>query len=305
MKRLSICAVSGFVALGFAMAGAKGQELEPRSYTNTPVGMNFVVAGYAYSDGKIAFDPSLPIVDAQFRANTGFLAHVRAIDFLGNSAKIGVAVPYTSFSGHALANGVTREREMSGFGDPQFRLSVNFFGAPALTVKEFASYRQDLIIGASILVSPPLGQYDHSKLVNLGNNRWSLRTELGMSKALGAWTIEVAPSATFFSDNTDFNIGHAFAQSPVYAVQGHVMYSFPSGVWLSFDGIYLYGGRSSLDGVTAANLQTNARLGLTLALPIDRHQSVKLYVSTGAATRTGSEFSLFGVAWQYRWGEGY
>ena len=66
---------------------------------------------------------------------------------------------------------------MSGLGDPRFRFSINLFGAPALAAKEFTNYKQDLIVGVSLQVSAPLGQYDDSKLLNLGNNRWSLPVE--------------------------------------------------------------------------------------------------------------------------------
>ena len=67
-------------------------------------------------------------------------------------------------------------------GDPRFRVSVNLFGAPALSVKEFASYRQDLIVGVSLQVSAPLGQYDDTKLLNLGSNRWSSDPNSGFQR---------------------------------------------------------------------------------------------------------------------------
>jgi hypothetical protein len=53
------------------------------------------------------------------------------------------------------------------------------------------------------------------------------------------------------------------------------------------------------------NEQANTRAGFTLALPVDRNNSLKLSASTNITTRTGSEFSAVGVAWQYRWGGGY
>jgi hypothetical protein len=194
---------------------------------------------------------------------------------------------------------------MSGFGDPRFRVSVNVFGSPALTEKEFTDYKQDFIVGVSLQVSAPLGQYDDTKLLNLGNNRWSFKPELGLSKAWGPWTFEVAPSVTFFSDNTDFFGGDRFAQAPIYAVQAHLLYTFKSGVWVALDGIYFAGGHTTLNGVRSDNEQRNTRAGFTLALPVDRQNSLKLHASTGLTTRTGSEFSAVGVAWQYRWGEGY
>jgi len=302
--RFSVRAAFTGTVLAFAASHACCQEMEPRSYANTPVGLNFLIAGYGYAEGKIAFDPTLPIVDAQFRSSTEALAYVRTFDFFGKSAKFDVIVPYSSFSGQALVGGETRVREIAGLGDPRFRVSMNFFGAPALTMKEFASYRQDLIIGASVQVLVPLGQYDNSKLINLGNNRWSVRAELGLSKAIGPWTIEVAPSILYFTDNTDFNYGRTLSQAPLYIVQGHLLYNFPSGVWLGLNGLYYSGGRTALDGLNSDNLQTNTRVGLTLAVPINRHNSVKFTASTDVSTRTGSEFSLYGVAWQYRWGDG-
>lgn len=284
---------------------AHAQELEPRSYSNTPVGLNFLIAGYVYSEGKIAFDPSLPVADAKFHSDTEVLGYAHSLDAWGNSAKFDLILPYTSFSGHAMVSGTKRVREMSGPGDPRFRFSVNFHGAPALSLQEFAGYRQELIVGASLQVTAPLGDYDNNKLLNLGNNRWSFKPELGISKAWGQWTLEIAPSVTFYTDNTDFNKGGTFKQAPLYALQGHLIYGFSNGVWLAFNSLYFSGGRTTVNGRESNNLQRNTRAGLTLALPVDRHQSVKLYASTGTSTRTGSDNDLLGIAWQYRWGGGY
>jgi len=289
----------------FAAMGAYAQDLEPRSYSNAPVGLNFLIAGYAYAEGKIAFDPSTSVNDARFHSSTGVVAYAHVLNAWGNSAKFDMVLPYSSFSGQALVGGQIKEREMSGFGDPRFRFSMNFYGAPALSLKEFAGYRQDVIVGASLQVTPPLGQYDNSKLINLGNNRWSFKPELGISKAWGPWTLEFTPSATFYTDNTDFNKGSTFAQAPLYAVQGHISYGFSSGMWLALNGTYFTGGRTSVNGVKGDNMQTNTRVGLTFAMPVDRYNSVKFYASTGTSTRTGTEFSAIGVAWQYRWGGGY
>jgi hypothetical protein len=174
--------------------------------------------------------------------------------------------------------------------------------APALSVRDFASYRQDLIVGVSLQVSAPFGQYDNSKLINLGNNRWSFKPELGISKAVDRWTFELAPSVTFFTDNTGFFGGNNFAQAPFYAVQGHILYTFQSGAWIALDGVYFRGGHTSLNGVKSDNEQRNTLAGFTVALPIDRQNWLKLSASTGITTRTGSEFTAVGVAWHYRWG---
>ena len=289
------------LAIGVSITDAKAQDAEPRLYTNAPVGLNFLILGHLYSEGKIAFDPSSSITDAEFHSNTEALAYVRTLDIGGKSAKFDVILPYSSFSANGLVAGRPREREMSGLGDPRFRLSINFFGAPALSAQEFASYQQDLIVGASLQVSAPLGQYDDTKLLNLGNNRWSFRPEMGISKAWGPWTVEVVPSVTLFTDNTDFFGDRTLSQAPIYAVRGDIVYHFRSGVWVSLDGTYFTGGRTTVNGVRGDNEQSNTRAGLTLAVPLDPQNSVKFNASTGISTRTGSDFSILGAAWQFRW----
>src|SRR4051812_34598989 len=247
------------VALMMALvsAQARAQEAEPRSYSNTPVGLNFLIAGHLYAQGKMAFDPDLSIADATFHSNTELLAYVRSFDLAGQSAKFDMIVPSTSFRAEALVDGQPHERAMTGPGDPRFRLSVNLFGAPALSAKDFAGYRQDTIVGVSLQVAAPLGNYDNTKLLNLGNNRWSFKPELGISKAWGPWTLELAPSVTLFTDNTDFIGGNIFAQAPIYMLQTHLLYTFKSGAWVSLDGIYFEGGHTSLNGVRSDNEQRN------------------------------------------------
>jgi hypothetical protein len=304
-SRFLCSAIFSIAATIMTVARATAQEAEPRSYTNTPVGLNFLIAGYVYAQGKMAFDPTLRIADADFQQHTGAVAYVRSFDFFGQSAKFDVIAPYSAFSAQGLVQGQPREREMSGFGDPRFRVSVNLFGAPALSAKEFANYKQDLIVGVSLQVSAPLGQYDDTKLLNLGNNRWSFRPELGISKAWGPWTLEIAPSVTLFTVNPDFFNGEKFEQAPLYLVRTNLIYNFDSGAWISLDGIYFRGARTTVNGDKGDNELENARTGLTLALPIDRQNSVKLNAGMGIYSRTGSRVSNIGIAWQYRWGAGY
>ena len=108
--RLLFCAAFTIAATIMMAARAKAQDAEPRSYTNTPIGLNFLIAGYLYTQGKIAFDPELAIADAHFQSHTGALAYVRSFDFLGQSAKFDVIVPYSAFSAHALVAGQDHER---------------------------------------------------------------------------------------------------------------------------------------------------------------------------------------------------
>ena len=292
------------LALAAAGAGAPAQELDPRAYSNTPIGMNFLLAGVVHTDGNVAFDPALPLTDARLRTTTGVLALAHTLEVGGQSGKLAVVLPYTHLRGHALLDGAPVQRDVTSFGDPLLRFSANLYGAPALSLKEFASYRQDVIVGASVAVSVPVGQYDSSRVINIGANRWAIRPELGFSKAVGAWTLELAPGVTFFADNDDFFGGKKREQDPLYSVQGHLIYSLRSGAWLSLNGTWYSGGRTTVNGVLNNDLQTNSRLGATAVLPVNRYNSMRFGWSTGTSTRTGSDFDAYAVTWQYRWGGG-
>ena len=283
---------------------ARAQSIEPRAYSNSPVGVNFLVAGYAYTHGGASFDTALPLSDPDLTTSSLVLAYVRAVDLWGMSGKFDVIVPYSCLSGSADYQGARMEREIDGLADPLFRLSVNFHGAPALTLPEFQRYKQDLIVGASLQVSAPAGQYDETKLVNLGSNRWSFKPEVGISKALGAWTLELKAGTTFFTDNDDFYNGKRRSQDPLHSFGAHAIYNLASGVWASLDGTYFTGGRTTVNGDLNDDLQRNWRVGGTLAFPLDAHHSVKLYASNGVSARTGNSYDLYGIAWQYRWGGG-
>ncbi len=240
------------------------QDLEPRSYANTPIGLNFLIAGYAYQTGDVATDPSLPLEDAKVHIHSAVLAYARSFNLFGTSAKADVIVPYSWLEGSALFRGMPENRKVDGFADPRFRLSVNLYGAPALTLDEFAAYEQNVIVGVSVQVAAPLGQYDDARAVNIGSHRWVFKPELGISKAFGPLILEVAPSIAVFTANDDFLGGKRREQDPIYAVQGHAIYRFGDALWGSVDGTYYGGGRTTIDGVEGDDRQSNARIGATL-----------------------------------------
>jgi hypothetical protein len=283
---------------------AQAQDIEPRAFSNAPVGVNFLIGGYAYTQGGLPSDPALPVTQVNLNTSNAVLGYVRALGLRGKSGKLEVVVPYTWLSGSADFAGTRVQRVVNGFANSLLRLSINLHGAPALTLKEFANYKQDWIVGAAVRVSAPLSQYDPSRVVNIGDNRWSIKPEVGVSKARGQWTLEITAAATFYTDNKDFFGGEIRSQAPLYSSQAHAIYSFRSGIWASLDATYFAGGRSTLGGILSNDLQQNWRVGSTLALPVDIHNSVKLYASMGVLARTGNNFSLIGIAWQYRWGGG-
>jgi hypothetical protein len=281
------------------------QDLEPRAYVNTPTGLNFLLIGFQNADGALVQDLSLPVTDSRVNVDQAFIGYVHTLGISGKSAKIGMLLPYAKLDASAYLDGDFRTRETDGLADPAFYFTINLIGAPALTVSEFSSFKQDTIIGLSFKLTAPLGEYESDKVLNLGTNRWSFEPEIGISKRIGNLTLESAASVFLYTDNDDFINGMTRKQEPVYAVQVHAIYSFPRAIWASIGATYFTGGESFLDGIQKTDPLENWRTGFTVVLPLTRHHSIKVFGHSGVATRTGTDYDAIGIAWQYRWGRDF
>jgi hypothetical protein len=283
-------------------SSALAQDLEPRLYTNVPLGINFLGAGYGYSEGNVLFDPTIPLDNAEIEIDGPVLGYGRSIRLGPFSGKVDGAIARVCLDGSAYTQGERITRGVCGWSDARARMTVNFIGAPPLTRQEFASYRQDWVFGASLQLGLPVGDYDPARLVNIGANRESAKLEVGVSKNLPHWLLEVSLADTYYQDNTNFYVGRVRAQESIASLQGHAVYRFAKGIWLAFDATHYEGGETTTNGVRSSDLQSNSRLGVTASLPINPKQSVKLAASTGVSTRTGTDFDTLAAVWQYAWG---
>jgi hypothetical protein len=284
-----------------AAAGVEAQELEPRAFRTLPKGLNFAVLSYQFSSGNVLLDPTVPIQDLNVDVNITTLGYLRSLGVLGRSASIMIAVPYVFLNGSALVEDARVSDSRSGSGDFRAKFAVSLVGGPALSPPEFARYRQRRNLGVALTVTAPTGQYDPSRLINFGTNRWAFKPELGYSSIRGPWIFEGAAGVWWFTDNTDFFGGNRRSQDPIGTLQGHLSYNFESGVWLALSANYFTGGRTKINGIRGDDLQENGRIGITLSLPLGGTHSVKLAAHTGAYTTRGADFDVGTVAYQYRW----
>jgi hypothetical protein len=282
-------------------AATSAQELEPRAYSPNPTNANFVLLAYGRTQGDVVVDSSIPLRDVSAELNAGTLLYGRTFGLFGRSASAGIGVPYAWGSIEGAVGETFRRITRSGLSDARLRLTMNILGGPALAPPEFARRRPRTTLGASLLVQAPTGQYDGAKLINLGSNRWSFKPELGASQPLGRVFVELYAGAWLFTPNDDFFGGQLRKQDPVGTFQIHTSYTFRPRLWVAADATYYVGGQSTLDGVEKDDRLSNTRLGLTAAIPLGRHQSVKLAYASGVATRIGSDFDSYSVAWQYLW----
>lgn len=285
------------------------QDLAPRAYLITPIHSNAVTLSYSYSTGDISLGGSVPITGATGDVNLSILSVYHSINFVGRSSNITLSLPYavTNFQGEVIGANTTARR--SGLMDLVVRFAVNIKGAPAMKVDQFRGWNQKTIVGASLKVIAPTGQYNPTKLINPSGNRWAFKPEIGLSRRWNHWIVDGYGAVWFFTRNRDYFSRNQYSpatnyqtQSPIGAMEAHLSYDVKSRLWASFDANFWYGGRTSVNDVLSRpTLQSNSRIGGTCSLPVNKHQSVKFSYSHGTRIRFGGKSDNVSVAWQYSW----
>jgi hypothetical protein len=232
-----------------------------------------------------------------------------SLSFFKRSANFTATLPYVvgTFKGEVKGN--EQQIYRSGMADMIFRFSVNLIGGPAMVPEDFAKWKQKTILGASIQVVAPTGQYYGSHLINPGFNRWGFKPEVGYSRRWGNWILDAYGGVWLFTANNNYLTGSEFSkrqntltQAPIGAIEMHLSYDFKPRLWASVDGNFWYGGETTVNGVyKVGTLQSNSRIGGTVSVPFTKHQSVKFSYSDGELARIGGTFQTVSFAWQYSW----
>lgn len=301
----AIVCLAGIIIFLLMAIPLTGQELEPRAYSASPTGLNFLAVGFARSSGGIIFDPSIPVTNVHAKINSPVFGVGRTFGLFGREALITASLPYafgriTGDVGPQLQQAsITR----SGLTDLRAKFSVNLRGSRALAPGEFAKVNhRSLLIAASMTVQAPSGQYGSTKVVNLGTNRWALRPELGMSYPWKKFYFDLYAGAWFFTDNSSFFPGNSVRQQyPLSSLQAHISYSLLRRLWFAIDSTWYTGGDTIVNGGPSQGRQNNSRLGVTCSLPLSKSQSLKIAYSDGVTARFGANFNTLTIAWQFRW----
>jgi len=307
IRRLRPLAVLG--SLLCAGVFARGQDLAPRAYVVTPVHTNAIVLTYSHFNGGLLFDGAAPITDATATISMPVFSYYHTLNFFGRTANVTVAVPYAvgDFNGTVLE--APKYAYRSGLLDSFVRFSVNLKGGPSMTPQQFVKWKQGLLLGASLKVVAPTGQYDPTRLINWGNNRWAFKPEFGYSQHFGHWVLDGYAAVWFFTTNPEFFSRNQYhpgvqvqTQEPIGAFEFHLSYDIKPRLWISADGNFWFGGKTSLNGVeNPATMQKSSRVGATASIPLTKHQAVKFSYSNGAYISYGGNYQNVSVAWQYSW----
>lgn len=170
-----------------------------------------------------------------------------------------------------------------------------------MSPEEFATRKPETLIGASVLVVVPTGQYDPQRLINPGTNRWAFKPEIGVSKPVNRWTFEMSGGAWFFTANDRFLGELRREQKPMVSIQGALIYTLRRRMWVSGNATFYTGGSTVLNGTANDDRQRNSRVGATYSLPLTQRQSLKIAWAKGVTTRIGGSLNTIVIGWQYAW----
>ena len=301
--------IGSLLVLVLSAVFASAQDLAPRAYVITPIHSNAVVVTYSYFDGNLIFDNSTPITGATARISVPIFSVYHSFNLAGRTASFTASLPYGVGNVRGTVMDAETKAYRSGLFDTAFRFSVNLMGGAAMDVQDFRKWRQKTIIGASLRLVTPTGQYDPTKLINYGANRWGFKPEVGVSRRWGHWVLDGYAAVWFFTTNHEFFSHNQFSpgtnvqkQQSMGAFEGHLSYDVRPRLWASFDGNFWVGGTTSINGVeNTSTQQRNSRVGATISVPVTGHQALKVSYNRGTYIRFGGDYQNVSVAWQYSW----
>jgi hypothetical protein len=258
--------------------------------------------GFGRSSGDVVFDPTIPVTNVEATLHSPAIGLSHTFGLFGRQTLLSASIPYVWGNVTGDVGDRSGNIHRSGLGDMRFRYSVNIHGSPALTPKEFAHSRRSYIFAGSLTVQAPSGQYDSTKLINIGADRWALKPEAGFSYPVKKLFLDLYAGAWFFTQNSSYYPGTAKrTQEPIPALQAHVSYTIRRGLWAAIDSTWYSGGAVSLNGGPGINRQSNSRLGATLSVPLTSRQSLKVAYSSGVSGTIGAKFNTVTIIWQKIW----
>jgi hypothetical protein len=280
----------------------RAQDMEPRSYAVVPAGLHALAFSYTYSSGNVITEGSSPVQNLKVTNNVLNLGFVQTFALFNKLARIAIGLPYGFLDGTAKFRGVDTAGSRSGFYDGRIKIGMNLFGSPVLSPVNFIKFQEHTVLGISLVISVPVGQYFPSKLINLGSNRWGFKPEIGASHREGRLFYEVYAGIWLYTNNDEYFQKTSLSQKSLYSFQAHVDYTFKHGKYLALNGGFAEGGETYIDNVQQNNVSQNWRIGGTFSTSVfDKHQSIKAMINTGIATRAGQNYTAFTLVYQYSW----
>jgi hypothetical protein len=276
-------------------------DVEPGLWAHIPVERHFVGIGYVKTEADILVDPNLKLEDVELDMDTWAAKYIYSFESFGKSSRIDITQGYQEGHWKGLLDGVYAETSRKGASDTFIRYAISLYGAPPLKAGDYVAYRRkqdgETIVGAGLAVRLPTGEYDDERLINLGQNRFAIRPQVGIEHNRGPWTFEATSEVAFYSDNNDFYNGSRLEQDPLLKIGASAEYTFYPGFRATVAYAYDYGGETSVNNVKSDNRKQNEAWAMSITCPLNATTGVKFsWVQTDTQESTGLDSESFAVA---------
>jgi hypothetical protein len=256
-----------------------------------------------YARANASIDTSLIVGSANLNLNKGTFSYTHNFSMFGHFAWVTANVPFASLEGSVASSNVSGST--SGMGDSSLEFAGLLVGGQALSATELAEHERTTILGMSLTVTAPTGQYDGNKVLNLGSHRWSFKPELGLSYPFGPerkWELDGYINAYFFTDNTSYKGVEILHQEPLPGLEAHLSYSVTPSVWASLDTRYAFRGATVVDGLEQNNAQENLTVGTEANWTPNSHNSLSFVFAKALVHTNAPAYTGVSVGYTYSWG---
>ena len=254
-------------------------------------------------------DPALNVIPGTiFEATTASAGYARMLPVFGRSAMISVVVPMGRISSDVSLDGLSYNTTARGYGDPMLQFDINIFGPKAImNIPDMMRYQPGFSVDVIGSLAIPIGEYDSSSPINIGQNRWYGRIGTPVVWQIGAWvpgkrtTLEFLPALWIYGDNNDFD-GKKMETEPMVQLEAHLTRDFMERLWGSFDVISYSGGQATIDGVKGSEL-SNIGMGGTLGYQVNENMQITVSYSSTVNDKEPEDLKIdgFRVSLLYGW----
>lgn len=305
--RLVVATILAAGALGPLQALA---QVPARFYWKTLSDANAVpVIVNSVSGNSNPFDPAHIVAPgSSIDATVALAGYARTFAMFDRAAMAAILLPMGRISGDVTVAGRTFSQSTSGFGDPTLEFTINVLGPPAQkNIPDMLRYQPGFSVDLLADLAVPIGEYNSSQPLNLGQNRWYGRLGAPIVWQLGDWvpmrrtTLEFLPAVWFFGTNDNY-VGQTLKTDPLFQLDAHLTRDFTERFWGSLDAVWYNGGRATINGVQGEKLN-NIGVGLTLGYTINDNLNLTVgYKSTVNDNAPGDlKMDAFMVTLVYGW----
>jgi len=280
--------VAAMLATGALWPPQALAQVPARFYWKTLSDSNAVpVIFQSLSGNTNPFDPAHTIAPgASLDATLGIVGYARTFSLFDRAAMAALLLPMGNISGEVTVAGRTFNQSASGFGDPMIEFNFNVIGPPAQkNIPDVLRYEPGFSVDLLADLAVPIGEYDNSQPLNIGQNRWYGRFGMPTILQIGPWvpgqrmTLELLPAVWFFGNNDDY-VGQTMETDPLFQLDAHLTRDITEKLWASLDAAWYYGGEATINDVQGEKLN-NIGLGITLGYQINDNLNLTVgYKST-------------------------